>query len=267
MLRLTFAILATVFWLATPECFAQQGSRSGGISSGANQSTAGFAGLGNSAGGVNTTGFSLSNRFQSNFGRFTGGSQAIGQTTAGAAAATSGVYGQSSGTNGRSGLTNLGGRSSFGSGFSSLGRGFGAGLGYGMSPFGMSQFGRSGRNTNGNNQNRGVVRTHLKLGPELARVRQNLVMKATPKILRNTTQRLNNIMARSGQTAGPIALELKDGRVVLTGRVRTEHARKLAETLARLEPGIWELENALIVDPDAPTRATEPKPNAAGPHQ
>jgi len=266
MRHLSIGLVALAVFLLAPFCYAQQG---GGLPNNASgSSTAGFAGLSNSggAGGVSTSGFSLSSRFQSNFSKYTGGSQSIGQNTAGAAAATAGVFGQTAGSTGRGGLTGStrGGLGSFGNFGSSFGLGS---LGYGMGGFGRGGFGRSsyGRSSFGrngqNSANKMAIRTHLRLGPELAQVRREYVASAAPAAIKAVSTRLNKIIARSGQTAAPIGLEVKDGRVVLRGHVQTEHARTLAENLVRLEPGIWEVENELIVDPAAPKPATEQKPS------
>jgi len=264
MRHLSIGLVALTVFLLAPFCCAQQ--QGGGLPNNASgSSTAGFAGLSNSggAGGVSTTGFSLSSRFQSNFSKYTGGSQSIGQNTAGASAGTAGVFGQATGATGRGGLngSTLGG---FG-GLGGIGGGFGLGsAGYGMGGFGRNSFGRNSFGRSGQNSaNKMTIRTHLRLGAELAQVRREMVASAAPAAIKAVSTRLNKIIARSGQTAVPIGLELKDGRVVLKGHVPTEHARTLAENLVRLEPGIWEVENELIVDPAAPKPATEQKPSVA----
>src|SRR6056297_1859302 len=93
-------MLCTVFFLSvtlqlgTEEIRAQQAGAIGGTAGGNASSEPGF---------------SLSSRFQSNFSQFTGGSQAAGQTTAGAAAATSGVFGQAAAGQNRGGIGGIGG--------------------------------------------------------------------------------------------------------------------------------------------------------------
>ncbi|MGQ9576384.1 MAG: BON domain-containing protein [Thermoguttaceae bacterium] len=69
---------------------------------------------------------------------------------------------------------------------------------------------------------------------------------------------LSAILQRSGQIVkrSPLSVTVRNDTAILRGRVATEHDRLLAETMALLEPGIWRVENELVVE--------APKPSSAG---
>lgn len=58
-----------------------------------------------------------------------------------------------------------------------------------------------------------------------------------------------------------LRIAVSDGTATLRGAVATAHDRALIERLARLEPGIWAVDNQLVVEPSPP--AVPPKPAAA----
>jgi hypothetical protein len=45
----------------------------------------------------------------------------------------------------------------------------------------------------------------------------------------------------------PLAVKLQGQTAILEGEVATDHDRRVAEQLVRLEPGVWEVRNLLIV--------------------
>jgi hypothetical protein len=54
----------------------------------------------------------------------------------------------------------------------------------------------------------------------------------------------------------PIRVDVKNETAILRGRVATKQDRELAENLVRLEPGIWDVRNELIVEDSAHVAAT-----------
>jgi hypothetical protein len=58
--------------------------------------------------------------------------------------------------------------------------------------------------------------------------------------------------SRQIQKRSPISVTVKDYTAILRGRVATEHDRSLAAALLLLEPGIWEVQNELVVESPPP---------------
>ena len=202
---------------------------------------------GSRAGG--SANFQLSNRFSGNFERFQAGSQNLGQTTAGAGAATSGLMGQS--TNGAGSFGRVGGIGGIG-GLGGLG-GFG-GLGGIGGLGGLGGFGRGGMNQmrqGAGAQGNRAIRTRLRLGlqpqarisPAVAAVRTNT----------NVSRILERAIVAPSVGKAPITVEMEGRTAVLKGTVESDRARELAERLALLEPGISVVRNELTVDPVEPT--------------
>ena len=53
--------------------------------------------------------------------------------------------------------------------------------------------------------------------------------------------------ARGIKSAGPIQVVIQGETAILRGQVGSQHDRALAEQLARLEPGVWQVQNELTV--------------------
>ncbi len=100
----------------------------------------------------------------------------------------------------------------------------------------------------GGQQNRQQVRVSMKLGfTPLSRT--VVVTPAHPMIMfQSRLERLPGL-----QLPAPVDVAMEEGLVVLRGRVATEFDRELVEGLARLEPGIEDVRNELVVDPAAAT--------------
>lgn len=64
------------------------------------------------------------------------------------------------------------------------------------------------------------------------------------------------------QAQGPVEVLIEDRTATLRGVVANEHGRRLAEQMARLEPGIWSVKNELVV---APQTNPAPPPAPAAP--
>lgn len=211
--------------------------------------TGGAGSQGSRAGG--STNFQLGSRFSGNFDRFTTGSQALGQTTAGAGAATSGMMGQ--GTNGSQmgragGIGGLGGLGGIG-GMGGLG-GIGGmgGLG-GMG--GMGGLGRGGMNQmqgGAGAQASRLIRTRIRVGfqPRVA------IAASTISANNAVTRILDRAIVSRSIGRLPIKVEMEGRTAVLKGTVESDHDRGLAERLAMLEPGISDVRNELTVGPAAP---------------
>ena len=172
-------------------------------------------------------GYSLDARFQT-------GSAGMGQTTAGAGAATSGAFGQ-----GNAGQ--MGGQNRFG-GMTGLG-----GM-MGMGRMGMMGTGRNMRG--GQNQQMGqgnnTIRTQMRLG----------FSEPTPPPSAVTAQLstvVSRVLRRPDYGGGQVNMVMEGRTAVLTGTVKSDHAREVVERLALLEPGIEDVRNELIVSPDEPT--------------
>ena len=62
---------------------------------------------------------------------------------------------------------------------------------------------------------------------------------------------LTSLLDRSKQIQkrSPLSVTVKDYTAILRGRVATEHDRSLAAALLLLEPGIWHVQNELVVEP------------------
>jgi osmotically-inducible protein OsmY len=63
----------------------------------------------------------------------------------------------------------------------------------------------------------------------------------------------------------PVAVSVQGQTATLRGEVATEHDRVLAEQLVRLEPGIWKVQNELVVKSKAAKSADPAKPAPATP--
>jgi hypothetical protein len=169
-----------------------------------------------------------------NFGAGTG-AQAIGSNAP--SGAVTGQIGRSSdrmlqdvGSN--TGTGGLGGLGGFGGG-----RGFGGlgGLG-GMNPFGMNPFGA-------NNTARGkpAVRTRLVNGVDPLQP----VAVSQPAI----TSQQQVFSAPVAKIVDGYSIAVADGTATLTGVVRSDRDRRMAELVLKLEPGINRVDNRIVVQP------------------
>jgi osmotically-inducible protein OsmY len=72
---------------------------------------------------------------------------------------------------------------------------------------------------------------------------------------------LSSIFDRSAQVRTvkrwPVTVTVQGETAVLRGRVATDHDRLLAEALAQMQPGIWKVQNELVVEsPASPSSGT-----------
>ena len=51
------------------------------------------------------------------------------------------------------------------------------------------------------------------------------------------------------QRRSPLSVTVKNDTAIVRGRVATEHDRALAEALLLLDPGVWHVQNDLVVEP------------------
>ncbi|MFV0443873.1 MAG: BON domain-containing protein, partial [Planctomycetaceae bacterium] len=72
--------------------------------------------------------------------------------------------------------------------------------------------------------------------------------------------RVSSYLTKVSQIGGGVTVVADDaGQVVLQGTVPDDHARKLAEALARLEPGVRQITNELQVQSSDPEPAAAPQ--------
>lgn len=187
------------------------------------QATAGFA-------RTQSGGYALDPRFQT-------GSAGIGQTTAGAGAATSGAFGQSA--NQMGGQNRFGGMTGIG-GMAGMGR---------MGMMGGMAMGRNMMGTQNQQMGRGntAIRTQMRLGFSEPMPPASVVNSRFSSVVSRVLERAD--YGGSGQ----VTLVMEGQTAVLTGTVASDHARDVIERLALLEPGIADVRNELTVSPDEPT--------------
>jgi osmotically-inducible protein OsmY len=116
----------------------------------------------------------------------------------------------------------------------------------GRSPFGSSQFGRALQAfSSGFRSSRSTtqVRTKIRLGFS--------VPQPKPAQLAQLGSSLEQRLEKSSwvQTRSPMDVSIQSGTATLRGVVATEDDRRLAERLARLEPGIRRIDNQLTLSP------------------
>lgn len=72
---------------------------------------------------------------------------------------------------------------------------------------------------------------------------------SSPATQRGPGPFLTALLARTPQIirVSPISVTMESDTAVLRGRVRTPRDRQLAEDIVRLEPGVWEVRNELVV--------------------
>jgi hypothetical protein len=123
----------------------------------------------------------------------------------------------------------------------------------------FSQFSRMNRQQdfNNQNQNQGPGRKPLRFRIS-ADIATTNVSSSPTTVSREFEARLKKIPAM--ENAGSIQVAMQGRTAVLTGTVRTQRDRELAEGLAMLEPGISAVRNELVVDASAPTAEELPAP-------
>jgi hypothetical protein len=248
------ALMILVGWAARPvTAQTSNTSRSTGTGSASGLGSSSGATAGSASSLSSAQGYGLDSRFTgSGFNRYTTGSSAMGQTTAGAGAATAGAFGQSAtGSSQSSRFGNLGSMGSMG--------GYGAMGGYGMgSMMGMRNMYGSGMQST-NQQQKGKVRTHMRLG---------FAPRATTASVGTVSTRFSGVVKRvldrEDVGGGQVTVSMEGSTAVLVGTVGSEHARDVLEHLAMLEPGIAAVRNELLVNPDVPTREIEPTSSTGG---
>ncbi|MFH1264503.1 MAG: BON domain-containing protein [Planctomycetota bacterium] len=124
------------------------------------------------------------------------------------------------------------------------------GSGFGQDRFGGrgSQFRGSGAGTR---RSRGEIRAKIRLGFSVPR--------PNPAQLALKSSNLATQLEKSSwlQTQSPVEVSIESGTAILRGVVATDHDRRLAERMARLQPGIRQVENQLTVTPPAESPAMQ----------
>jgi osmotically-inducible protein OsmY len=117
----------------------------------------------------------------------------------------------------------------------------------GISQGGRQNAGRGGQGGGRAGRTQTQIRTTVRVGFEYA-----------PTTGTGVSSKLQARLAQSSriQFLSPVEVALNGPTATLRGVVASEHSRALAEQLARLEPGIWSVQNELEVV--APASASEP---------
>lgn len=238
-IALAFTLQCTLVATASAQ-FGSSSSSAGGRTG----STSSSSPFGSTSGGFgsNSSGMGGMSGMGSAMGGGTGGSgtfanaQGLGAGGAGFRGAGSGNLLQGMGANG-----NQRGGTGMGMGMGGMGVGMGMGMGMGMGGMGMGRnnammFG--GMNQNMNSRGRSTMRIPVRLGFQPAAVApvtraQNFEARLTN--LPNLPSAKNITVSVSGRTA------------ILTGSVGSEHEKELLARLAKLEPGISDVQNDLEV--------------------
>jgi len=66
---------------------------------------------------------------------------------------------------------------------------------------------------------------------------------------RQLTDRVNQAMEE--HRVGQLEVQVVENRVIVRGQVKSEAARSVAANLLLLEPGVWEVDNQLVIAPAA----------------
>ncbi len=79
------------------------------------------------------------------------------------------------------------------------------------------------------------------------------------------TNRIAAVLERTTRIKklSPIRVDVANETAILRGRVATQQDRELAENLVRLEPGIWDVKNELVVEESAHVAAANARPAGA----
>jgi len=131
----------------------------------------------------------------------------------------------------------------------------GAGGPSGGSGFGQDRFGGRGSQFRGSGagarRSRGEIRAKIRLGFSVPRL--------SPTQLAVKSSNLATQLEKSSwlKTQSPVEVSIESGTAILRGVVATDHDRRLAERMARLQPGIRQVENQLTVTPPAESPAMQ----------
>jgi len=106
----------------------------------------------------------------------------------------------------------------------------------GLSPNRAGNANRGGANRSG--RTKGEIRTSLRVAFDYSRM-------APLRVSSGTVRRLLN--SPKIHTLSEVDVLVRDGTAILRGVVATQHDRDLAERLTRLEAGIWDVKNELVV--------------------
>lgn len=91
------------------------------------------------------------------------------------------------------------------------------------------------------------LRPQVRVGFEFTRLEPAKVQTSLQKRFAATSA--SSLGARRGAELSRVGIDLEaDGTVVLHGTVASEHQRRLAESLARMEPGVRSVRNELVVE-------------------
>ena len=139
------------------------------------------------------------------------------------------------------------------SGAGNLNRGFQSGLlsGGRNRTTGANRPNNSGMGRAGSGRTTGEIRTSMRVGFDYTRPAPDAIASRLIALLEKSTRI---------QTRSPLDVAVQDGTAILRGTVATEHDRVLIEQLARLEPGIWRVQNELLVAESAAPPAAESSP-------
>ncbi|MFO1022278.1 MAG: BON domain-containing protein [Planctomycetales bacterium] len=111
----------------------------------------------------------------------------------------------------------------------------------------LQQLGQNGQQQNNMmaSRTKPPLQPQYKVGFETASVQPQVVTRDLNKVL--TTDAKAKVYVRNMKVESQ-----PDGVVVMRGQVATEQQRKMAELMARLEPGVKRVENQLTVAPETP---------------
>lgn len=106
-------------------------------------------------------------------------------------------------------------------------------------------------------------------GMGMAEMQMGIALAFAPPqpAVEQTLPALTARLERSGRIRfqSPVAVALREGTAILQGVVASEHDRELAEQLARLEPGVLQVQNELVVLPAGASTGPAPPATPAGP--
>ena len=125
----------------------------------------------------------------------------------------------------------------------------GQGTGRGQAGFGSSQFNRGGNARGGTGARRSTaeIRARLRTGFSVAR----------PAPAQRSSTLATRLEKSSWlQPHSPMEVAIEGGTAILRGVVATEHDRVLAERVAKLEPGVRQVENLLTLAPASESPST-----------
>lgn len=137
------------------------------------------------------------------------------------------------------------------SGAGNLNRGFQSGMlsGGQNRTTGANQPNNSRTGRAGSGRTAGEIRTTMRVGFDYTRPAPDAIASKLTALLEKSTRI---------QTRSALDISVQDGTAILRGAVATEHDRVLIEQLARLEAGVWRVQNELVVGEPAVPPAGPP---------